>query len=134
MPPQSILVIDDEKSILQSLNGILKDEGYQTFLAGDGLSGLELASRESPDLVLLDVAMPGMDGTEVLSRLKAAFPFIPVIIMTGHGSIDLAVRAIKMGSYDFLEKPLEMDKLLLTIQNGLNFGALQRENYFLNRK
>ena len=134
MPPQSILIIDDEKSILQSLNGILKDEGYQTFLAGDGPSGLELASRESPDLVLLDVAMPGMDGTEVLSKLKIAFPFIPVIIMTGHGSIDLAVRAIKMGSYDFLEKPLEMDKLLLTIQNGLNFGALQRENYFLKQK
>jgi two-component system nitrogen regulation response regulator NtrX len=134
VPSQSILIIDDEKSIRQSLKGILNDEGYQALLAEDGPAGLELASRENPDLVLLDVAMPGMDGTEVLANLKKSFPFIPVIIMTGHGSIDLAVRAIKMGSYDFLEKPLEMDKLLLTVQNALNFGALQRENYFLKQK
>jgi len=130
----TILVIDDERSILQSMEGILSDEGYQVFLAGNGKEGLEICEKEMPDLVLLDIAMPGMDGMEVLKRLKESLPFIPVIIMTGHGSIDLAVKAIKLGSYDFLEKPLEMDKLLLTVKNAIDFGKLQRENLLLKQK
>ncbi len=130
----TVLVIDDERSILQSLEGILSDEGYQVFLADSGKTGLEILDREIPDLILLDIAMPGMDGMEVLSRVKSAYPFLPVVIMTGHGSIDLAVRAIKMGSYDFLEKPLEMDKLLLTIKNAIDFGNLQKENLLLKQK
>ncbi len=130
----TILVIDDERSILQSMEGILSDEGYQVFLADNGKEGLEICEKEMPDLVLLDIAMPGMDGMEVLKRLKESLPFIPVIIMTGHGSIDLAVKAIKLGSYDFLEKPLEMDKLLLTVKNAIDFGKLQRENLLLKQK
>jgi len=130
----TVLVIDDERSILQSLEGILIDEGYQVILAESGRTGLDILEKEIPDLVLLDIAMPGMDGIEVLSRIKAVFPFIPVIIMTGHGSIDLAVKAIKLGSYDFLEKPLEMDKLLLTVKNAIDFGNLQRENLLLKQK
>lgn len=130
----TILIIDDESSILHSLEGILSDEGYQVFLAENGRIGLEILEKEVPDLVLLDIAMPGMDGIEVLSKIKSAYPFVPVIIMTGHGSIDVAVKAIKMGSYDFLEKPLEMDKLLLTVKNALDFGNLQRENLFLKQK
>ncbi len=130
----TVLVIDDERSILQSMEGVLEDEGYQVFLADSGKAGLNVLDKEIPDLVLLDIAMPGMDGMEVLSKLKAKFPFVPVIIMTGHGSIDLAVKAIKMGSYDFLEKPPEMDKLLLTVKNAIDFGNLQRENLLLKQK
>ena len=130
----TILVIDDERSILQSLGGILSDEGYQVLLADSGREGLEICEREIPDVILLDIAMSGMDGMEVLKRLKEFLPFIPVIIMTGHGSIDLAVKAIKLGSYDFLEKPLEMDKLLLTVKNAIEFGKLQRENLLLKQK
>ncbi len=129
-----ILVIDDERSILQSMEGILSDEGYQVFLADNGRKGLEICEREVPDAILLDIAMPGMDGMEVLKRLKEFLPFVPVIIMTGHGSIDLAVKAIKLGSYDFLEKPLEMDKLLLTVKNAIDYGKLQRENLLLKEK
>ncbi len=130
----TILVIDDERSILQSLEGILSDEGYQVFLANNGREGLDICEKEVPDVVLLDIAMPGMDGMEVLKRIKEVLPFVPVIIMTGHGSIDMAVKAIKLGSYDFLEKPLEMDKLLLTIKNAIEFGKLQRENLLLKQK
>jgi len=130
----TILVIDDERSILQSLEGILSDEGYHVLLADTGRGGLEICERETPDVVLLDIAMPGMDGMEVLKRLKEFLPFVPVIIMTGHGSIDMAVKAIKLGSYDFLEKPLEMDKLLLTVKNAIDFGKLQRENLLLKQK
>ncbi len=130
----TVLVIDDERSILQSLKGILSDEGYQVSLAENGKVGMEILEHEVPDLVLLDIAMPGMDGIGVLSKIKAIFPFVPVIIMTGHGSIDMAVKAIKMGSYDFLEKPLEMDKLLLTVKNAIDFGNLQRENLLLKQK
>lgn len=130
----TILVIDDERSILQSLKGILSDEGYQTLLAENGKEGLEICEKEVPDVVLLDIAMPGMDGMEVLKRIKEVLPFVPVIIMTGHGSIDMAVKAIKLGSYDFLEKPLEMDKLLLTVKNAIDYGNLQRENLLLKQK
>ena len=130
----TILVIDDERSILQSMEGILSDEGYQVLLADNGREGLEICEREVPDVILLDIAMPGMDGMEVLKRLKEFLPYVPVIIMTGHGSIDMAVKAIKLGSYDFLEKPLEMDKLLLTVKNAIDFGKLQRENLLLKQK
>ncbi len=130
----TVLVIDDERSILQSLEGILSDEGYQVILADSGRAGLDIIDKEVPDLVLLDIAMPGMDGMEVLAETKKIYPFMPVVIMTGHGSIDLAVRAIKMGSYDFLEKPPEMDKLLLTVKNAIDFGNLQRENLLLKQK
>ncbi|RME37832.1 MAG: sigma-54-dependent Fis family transcriptional regulator [Deltaproteobacteria bacterium] len=131
---RTILVVDDEASIRESLQGILQDEGYNPVFAENGEQALALLGSELPDLVLLDIWMPGMDGLEVLERIKALYPDLTVIMMSGHGTIETAVRATKMGAFDFIEKPLSLEKLLLAIQNGLRVVDLAEENRNLKRQ
>ena len=128
---KSVLIVDDEASIRTVLQGILEDEGYRPLLAEDGLKALNLVQSDLPDLVLLDIWMPGLDGLEVLQKLKALHPSLLVIMMSGHGTIETAVRSTKMGAYDFIEKPLSLEKLVLTIQNAFEMQRLQDENEIL---
>lgn len=130
---KTILVVDDEKDIRISLTGILEDEGYTVLTAEGGVEALECAQQELPDLVLLDIWMPGMDGLETLERLKALFPEITVIMISGHGTIETAVRATKLGAFDFIEKPLSLDKVLISVVNALRMKDLSVENEELKR-
>jgi len=130
---KTILVVDDEKDIRISLAGILEDEGYQVVTAASGSEALECARQELPDLVLLDIWMPEMDGLEVLEKLKTLFPQLTVIMISGHGTIETAVRTTKLGAYDFIEKPLSLDKVLISVINALRMGELRVENEELKR-
>jgi two-component system nitrogen regulation response regulator NtrX len=130
----SVLIVDDEPSILQSLGGLLSDEGFEVMTAYNGYEALKIVDAESPDLVLLDIWMPGMDGMETLREIKKENPFIQVIMITGHGNIDTAVKATKLGAYDFIEKPLSIDRVILAINNALNFRRLEEENRYLRKK
>src|SRR5512143_578712 len=102
----TVLIVDDEPNILASLRRALEVEGYRALVAGGGAAALDKVTHEGPDLVLLDVVMPEMDGLEVLRRLKELQPDLPVVMMSGNATIDTAVRATKLGAYDFVEKPL----------------------------
>ena len=130
----SILIVDDEPSIVQSLAGLLTDEGFEVITASNGYEALKVIDTESPDLVLLDVWMPGIDGIDTLREIKKSSPFIQVIIITGHGTIETAVKATKLGAYDFIEKPLSIDKVIVAINNALNFRRLEEENRYLRKK
>ena len=130
----SVLIVDDEPSILQSLGGLLTDEGFEVMTAYNGYEALKIVDAESPDLVLLDIWMPGMDGLETLREIKKENPFIQVIMITGHGTIETAVKATKLGAYDFIEKPLSIDRVILAINNALNFRRLEEENRYLRKK
>jgi two-component system nitrogen regulation response regulator NtrX len=130
----SILIVDDEPSILKSLVGILSDEGFEVTTALNGYEALKIIDTESPDLVLLDIWMPGIDGIETLKQIKKDNPFIQVIIITGHGTIETAVQATKLGAFDLIEKPLSIDKIILGINNALNFRRLEEENKYLRKK
>ncbi|MCD6184565.1 MAG: sigma-54-dependent Fis family transcriptional regulator [Deltaproteobacteria bacterium] len=130
----SILIVDDEPSILKSLGGLLSDEGFDVLTASNGYQALKVTDSESPDLVLLDIWMPGIDGIETLKQIKKENPFIPVVIITGHGTIETAVKAIKLGAFDLIEKPLSIDKIIVTINNALNFRRLEEENRYLRKK
>ena len=125
---KTILVVDDEKDIRTSLTGILEDEGYQVGTAASGAEALECARQDLPDLVLLDIWMPGMDGLETLEKLKNLFPQITVVMISGHGTIETAVRTTKLGAFDFIEKPLSLDKVLITVANALRMRELTVEN------
>ncbi len=129
----SILIIDDEKDIRTALTGILEDEGYQVLTAESGAEGIECARQELPDLVLLDIWMPGMDGLETLEKLKGQLPQITVIMISGHGTIETAVRATKLGAFDFIEKPLSLEKVLISVANALQLQKLKVENAELKR-
>jgi len=131
---RTILVVDDEASILQSLEGILSDEGFESITVKSGTEALEKIEEVMPDLVLLDIWMPGMDGIETLSRIRGVYPNVQVIMMSGHGSIETAVKATKMGAYDFIEKPLSLEKLLLSINNALDYNRLEEEIGLLREK
>src|SRR5690349_1419428 len=111
----------------------LEYEGYDFIGAATGQEGLALAEREAPDLVLLDVKMPGMDGLEVLDRLRAMNETLPVVVISGHGTISTAVEATKKGAFDFIEKPLASERVLVTIRNALDQGRLRDENRSLKR-
>ncbi len=130
----SVLIVDDEPSILQSLGGLLTDEGFVVISATNGYEALKIIDMESPDLVLLDIWMPGIDGIETLKEIKKSHPFLPVIIISGHGTIETAVHATKLGAYNFIEKPLSIDKIIVTINNALNFRRLEEENQYLRKK
>lgn len=130
---KTILVIDDEESILQSLEGILTDEGFEVILAESGLSGLQKVDA-LPDLILLDIWMPDMDGIETLVKLKEVHPRIQVIMMSGHATIETAVKATRLGAYDFIEKPLSLEKVLLSVQNALDHYRLEEEISLLKEK
>jgi two-component system nitrogen regulation response regulator NtrX len=130
----SILIVDDEPYILKSLSDLLKDEGFEVTTASNGYEALQMIESESPDLVLLDIWMPGMDGIETLKEIKKENPFIQVIIITGHGTIETAVQATKLGAYDLIEKPLSIDAVIVAINNALNFRRLEEENRYLRKK
>ncbi|MBW1776580.1 MAG: sigma-54-dependent Fis family transcriptional regulator [Deltaproteobacteria bacterium] len=130
----SILIVDDEPSILQSLGGLLEDEGFEVLTATNGYEALKIIDAQFPDLVLLDIWMPGMDGIETLREIKKDNPGIQVIIITGHGTIETAVKATKLGAFDFIEKPLSIDKIIVAINNALNFQRLEEENKYLRKK
>ncbi len=120
MPKARILIVDDEKNIVSSLTGILADEGYEVAKTGDGIEALEIIQTDPPDLVLLDIWLPGMDGIEVLKTVKAYHPEIEVLIMSGHGTIDTAVKATKLGAQDFIEKPFSLDRITQSIAEVLS--------------
>jgi len=129
-----ILVIDDQKSIRNTLKDILEYEKHTIVLAENGPEGLELFSAEKYDVILLDIKMPEMDGMEVLDKMMQSSPDIPVIMISGHGNIDTAVEAIKKGAYDFIEKPLDLNRLLVTIRNAIDKKELVTETKVLRRK
>lgn len=129
-----ILVVDDEESIRQSLEGILKDEGFKTTFAGSGEECLQMITTDDPDLILLDIWMPGIDGLETLKRVKQTRPQQLVIMMSGHGTIETAIKATRLGAFDFIEKPLSLEKVLLTIENAIKVGQLVAENKALKEK
>ncbi len=124
----TILVVDDEKSILLAIRGILEDEGFEVRLAETGEAALESIATEAPDLVLLDIWLEGMDGIETLNRIRSIHPDLGVIMISGHGSIETAVKAIRLGAVNFLEKPLSLPKLVLEVRQALKQQALEREN------
>ena len=126
-----ILVVDDEDGIRFSLKGILEDEGHQVFEAASGEEGLTAVETHRPDLVFLDIWLPGMDGINVLDKLHAQDASLPVVMISGHGNIETAVAAIKTGAFDFIEKPLSLEKVIIATNNALEFSRLRRENLML---
>jgi two-component system nitrogen regulation response regulator NtrX len=126
-----ILIVDDEAGIRTTISDVLKDEGYDTIQAASAEEASELLKKTRPDLVLLDVWLHGMDGLTFLSRLRLTQPNIPIIIISGHGNTDTAVQAIQRGAYDFLEKPFQSSRLLLSLKNALDKKELHRENLYL---
>jgi DNA-binding NtrC family response regulator len=129
----SILIVDDEPNIVRTVKNALRVEGYDTDSAATGPEALEKLASRGHDLALLDVQLPQLDGLEVLRRARAQGVDIPVIVMSGHGTIETAVQATRLGAQDFLEKPLSTDKLLLTISNALELQRLATENKKLKR-
>ena len=128
-----ILVVDDEAEIRRSVRMILEYEGFEVLEASSGPDGVALAERESPDLVFLDIKMPGMDGLDALQRIKASNEALPVVIISGHGTVSTAVEATKAGAFDFIEKPLTTERVLVTIRNALDRTRLADENRSLKR-
>lgn len=128
-----ILVIDDERSIRNTLREILEYEGYQMDDAPDGPTALQMATTEKYDVILCDIKMPQMDGIEVLEKLIANYD-TPVVMISGHGNIETAVDAIKKGAYDFISKPLDLNRLLITIRNAMEKSSLVKETRVLKRK
>lgn len=124
----AILVIDDDAGIRRSLHKILDYEGYEVLLAENGSQGVNFALQNEPDLILLDIKMPKMDGLEVLETLQKQGTSCPVIMISGHGTIQTAVEATRLGAFDFLEKPLDRDRLLLACRNALEMRSLAQEN------
>ncbi|MGH7206390.1 MAG: sigma-54-dependent transcriptional regulator [Nitrospiraceae bacterium] len=131
---ESILIVDDEVPILNSLSKILEDEGYEVTVAKSGAEALKLMTTEPPDLLLLDIWMPEMDGLETLRRAREQAPRLPVMMMSGHGSIETAVKAIKLGAYDYIEKPLSLEHVTLRVRHALDQHRLEEENLSLRTK
>jgi two-component system nitrogen regulation response regulator NtrX len=129
-----VLVIDDEEAIRKSLRMVLEYEGYEYVDAASGPGGIEALQREAPDAVLLDIKMPGMDGLEALQVVRAKDAHTPILMISGHGDIPTAVEAIQKGAYDFLEKPLESDRVLTAIRNAIERKRLREENQKLKRQ
>jgi two-component system nitrogen regulation response regulator NtrX len=125
---QTILIVDDEAEIRSTLQGVLEDEGYKTLLAASGEECLELVRRKPVDIVLLDIWLPGIDGLEVLTRIAEMEDHPEVIMISGHGTIETAVRATKLGAFDFLEKPLSVDRTLLVLKHAVEAKRLRSEN------
>src|SRR5579884_110382 len=131
---ESILIVDDEVAILNALSPILEDEGYHVMVAKSGAEALKAIAAEPPDLVLLDIWMPEMDGLETLRRAREQMPKLLVVMMSGHGSIETAVKAIKLGAYDFIEKPLSLENVTLRVRHALDQRRLEEENLHLRTR
>jgi two-component system, NtrC family, nitrogen regulation response regulator NtrX len=128
-----ILVVDDEAEIRRSVRMILEYEGFDVQEASSGPEGLALIEREPPDLVFLDIKMPGLDGLEALQKIRQANETLPVVIISGHGTVSTAVEATKLGAFGFIEKPLASERVLVTIRNALDQTRLKDENRSLKR-
>ena len=129
-----ILVIDDERSIRNSMKDILQYEGHEVVLAENGMEGLVSVKSEKPDIVFCNIKMPKMEGIEVLERIKEFSADTPVIMISGHGTIDTAIEAIRKGAYDFIEKPLDLNRILITIKNATDKHLLIHETKTLKNK
>ncbi len=129
-----VLIVDDEIAICQSLEGILGDEGYQTSSVNTGEAALASVAEDAPDLIFLDIWMPGIDGLDVLARIKQTHPALPVVMISGHATIETAVKATRLGAFDFIEKPLDMDKLILAARNAIQFARMAAENQLLRER
>jgi len=129
-----ILIIDDERSIRNTLKDILSYENYQVSLAENGMEAIKMVTSTEFDVILCDIKMPEMDGLEVLEKLQKIAFDVPVIMISGHGNIDTAVEAIKKGAFDFIEKPLDLNRILITIKNALDKAVLLTETKVLKRK
>ena len=129
-----ILIVDDERNVRATLKSVLEDEGYAAKAVSSGEDALKAARRGRYDLILLDIWLPGMDGLEVLEKLSARGNDAAVVMISGHGSVESAVRATKLGAFDFVEKPLSLDRILLVVSNGLKQKELQDENRRLRDK
>jgi two-component system nitrogen regulation response regulator NtrX len=130
----TILVVDDEPQILQAISGLLQDEDFEVLTAPEGEAALKKVREELPDLVLLDIALPGRDGLEILKDLKDQHPTLPVIMISAYGSVENAVKATRLGAYDFIEKPPHADKILLSVRNALEMARLSEENRRLRQQ
>jgi len=128
---RQILIVDDEPDICQTLGGILEDEGYEVRTAENGETALRQIGNECPDLVILDIWMPGMDGIDVLKKIKELYPPLQVIMISGHGNVETAVKATKLGAYDFIEKPLSLSETVLTVNRVMDLIRLEEQNRLL---
>ena len=129
-----ILIIDDEKSIRLALKDILNDEGYEVDLAEDGKAGLDKALAGKYDVIFCDIKMPGMDGMEVLDKMVAEGVESAIVMISGHGDIETAVKCLKQGAYDFVEKPLDLNRILITVKNATDHTDVVKENKTLKKK
>lgn len=131
---QTILIVDDESEIRRALQGVLEDEGYKTLLAASGEACLETLHQKQIDVVLLDIWLPGIDGLETLERITEIDDHPEIIMISGHGSIETAVRATKLGAFDFLEKPLSVERTLIVLKNAIDSKRLRSENLELKKQ
>ena len=129
-----ILVIDDERSIRNTLKDILEYEKFEVDLAEDGIEGIELAKKNKYDVILCDIKMPRMDGIDVLEAIMNDNPDNTVVMISGHGTIETAVEAIKKGAYDFISKPPDINRMLITLRNAMDKSQLVNETRVLKRK
>lgn len=130
----SILIIDDEKAIRKTLNEILTFEGFKIQEAGDGEEGLKMFTANTYDVVLCDIKMPKLDGIEFLTKVSEVNPDVPVIMISGHGNIDTAVEAVKKGAFDYISKPPDLNRLLITIRNAMDKNSLSKEARTLKKR
>src|SRR5690606_8798713 len=131
-----ILIVDDERDIRELISDILKDEGYATRLAGNSDECMAEINGEPPALMILDIWLKDsqMDGIDILKTVKRDNPDVPVVIISGHGNIEIAVAAIKQGAYDFIEKPFNIDQLMVVVSRAMETSRLRRENSDLRRR
>jgi len=129
----NILIIDDEPGVRHALASILEDEKYKVYVSEDALAGIEILKRENINLIFLDVLLPKLGGIEALEKIRREWPAIEIVMISGHANIDMAVRAVKLGVFDFLEKPLSLDKVLTVCRNALAIGKLREENKTLKK-
>jgi two-component system nitrogen regulation response regulator NtrX len=134
MAGEHILIVDDEPAIQSSLRGVLEDEGYRVTAVGSGAEAIGVVGDEAPDVVFLDIWMPGLDGLETLAQIKRVRPELAVVMISGHATIETAVKATRLGAYDFIEKPLSLDKTLVTVTRALEHVRLESENQSLRAK
>lgn len=129
-----VLIIDDEKAIRNAFSSILQDEGYEVETAENGTEGLDKAGKEKYDVIFCDIKMPGMDGTDVLTRLHEDGTEAAVIMISGHADIDIAVDCIKKGAFDFIQKPLDLNRILITMKNAGDRGKIVAQNTYLKKR
>jgi two-component system nitrogen regulation response regulator NtrX len=128
---RTVLVVDDEKNIRETLKDVLEDEGYKIILAEDGKQAIDILRKDQVDVMLLDLWLPKVGGMEVLDRVKREYGDIEIIIISGHGTIDVAVKATKIGAFDFIEKPLSLERVLNVVDHAVKISRLRRENILL---